>query len=64
MKTVFEPINENSSFSVEKDKENDVLYFRSITDYSNSPFYISFALEKEEALNLAQHILKLYSNNG
>ena len=61
MKTVFEPINENSSFSVEKDKENDVLYFRSITDYIDSPFYISFAIKKEEALNLAQYILKLYS---
>lgn len=61
MKVLFEPINENSSFSIDKDKENDVLYFRSLTDYVDSPFYISFAMEREEALNLARHILKLYS---
>lgn len=61
MEIVFEPINENSSFCIEKDKENEVLYFRSLTDYVDSPYYISFALQKEEALNLAQHILKLYS---
>lgn len=61
MKTIFEPINDNSAFSVEKDKDNNVLCFRSITDYTDSPHYISFALPKEEALSLAQHILKLYS---
>ena len=61
MKTIFEPINKNSSFSVEKVEHNEVLYFGSITDYVESPFYVSFALPKEDALNLAQHILKLYS---
>lgn len=61
MKTIFEPINENNSFFVEKDNDNQTLYFRSLTDYQDSPHYISFSIQKEEALNLANHILKLYS---
>lgn len=61
MKTLFEPINANSSFFVEKDLDNETIYFRSVQDYEPSPNYISFVIEKEEAINLANYILKLYS---
>lgn len=64
MKTVFEPLNRNHAFHVEKDKDNETLYVKSLSNVLNGKFNFGFILEKKEALNLAQHILKLYSNNG
>ena len=61
MKTIFEPINRDQTFFIEKDNDNETLFIKSMSKSVNGKFNFGFILEKEEALNLAQYILKLYS---
>lgn len=61
MKTIFEPINGDYSFYVEKDNDNGTVYIKSTSNVPNGKFNFGFILEEKEALNLAKHILKLYS---
>lgn len=61
MKTVFETITKDFDFIIDKDRDND-LHLYTLNSIEESPYSsFEFHLKKEEALNLAQHILKLYS---
>lgn len=61
MKTVFETISNDFNFVVDKDEDND-LHFCTLNSFEEHPHSsFEFHLKKEEVLNLAQHILKLYS---
>lgn len=62
MKTLFETIYEGGDFVVDFYHEGEkTLYFKSIETNPNDHNFLFLLLSKEEALNLAQHILKLYS---
>jgi hypothetical protein len=64
MITIFETKDVEDRFEAFIDAAN-CLTFRSMTDFDTDIYRaFVFTLNKEEALNLARHILKLYSENG